>query len=224
MTRSLTTLGRPAITSRAGLVVRLFLKWLVAPVATIVASSFVIFVALAAAPGDPVAQILGARATDEQRAALRERLGLDEPLLVRYGRWVSDAVQGDFGISVVYRQDVADILAPRAGTTTILVVYAAIIILASGIALGLVSGINRRLRPVASALIGLGIAIPGYVAALVLIGLFAVQLRWFPTFGAGSGLPDQLLASDTAGHLALDRLGRLRRADHRGRRAGGGGA
>ena len=185
-------MGQPAMTSRAGLIVRLILKWIVAPVATVFASSFVIFLALSAAPGDPVAQILGARATDEQRAALTAQLGLDQPVLVRYGSWVADAFHGNFGLSVVYKQDVSVILGPRIGTTVILVIYAAIIILVTGIAVGLIGGIDRRARPIASALIGLGIAIPGYVAALVLVGIFAVQLRWFPTFGAGSGFLDQL--------------------------------
>ncbi len=168
------------------------LKWVVAPLATVLVSSFVIFVALAAAPGDPVAQILGDRASDEQRQALRESLGLDQPILVRFFDWLGGVFAGDMGTSFIFRQPVVEILGPRIGTTAFLATFSAIIILAAGILLGSVGGVSRKLRPAASAMIALGISIPSFVAAIVLSSIFAVGLGWFPTIGAGSGFLDSL--------------------------------
>ncbi|MFT4081656.1 MAG: ABC transporter permease [Nocardioides sp.] len=161
-------------------------------VGTVVVASFVIFVALSFAPGDPVAAILGAKATPQARAAMREKLGLDDPLLVRYWHWLGDAVHGDFGTSLTKRQAVTSLLGPRIETTLLLVVLAAILLLVIGIGLGVLGGVSRRWRPIVSALAGLGIAIPTFVAASVLIGVFAVELGWFPTYGAGSGLADRI--------------------------------
>lgn len=159
---------------------------------TVVAASFVIFVALSFAPGDPVARLLGARATEEARAAKRAELGLDDPLLIRYWDWLSGAVQGDLGTSLTYRQDVVGLVSPRLETTIILVVMAATLLLVVGIALGVLGGVSSRWRPLVGALAGLAISIPTFVAASFLISIFAVQLGWFPTFGAGDGFADRL--------------------------------
>lgn len=161
-------------------------------VATIVVASFVIFAALAAAPGDPVAQILGAKATDEARAAMRVRLGLDDPLLERYWHWLTGALHGDFGASLTSREDVTSLLGPRLLTTVLLVVMAALLVVVVGIGLGVFGGVSRRARPIVSTLVGLGVAVPGFVAANALIGIFAVGLGWFPTYGSGDGLLDRI--------------------------------
>ncbi|GAB3616603.1 ABC transporter permease [Okibacterium endophyticum] len=123
---------------------------------------------------------------------MREQLGLDDPLLVRYWNWLMGAMRGDFGVSFTFRDDVSAILAPRIGTTLTLVAMAAILILVIGIALGTLGGMSRRLRPLVSALIGVGIALPTFVAAVLLIGVFAVGLGWFPTYGAGSDFLDSI--------------------------------
>lgn len=161
-------------------------------VVTILVASFVIFAALSAAPGDPVAKILGGKASDAARAAMREELGLDDPLLVRYWNWLSGAVQGDFGTSFTTRGAVRDLVEPRLSTTFLLVVMAATLILVIGISLGVYGGVSRRGRGIVAALVGLGIAVPGFVAANFLIGVFAVQLGWFPTLGSGEGFVDKL--------------------------------
>lgn len=160
--------------------------------ATIIAASFVIFAGLAAAPGDPVAQILGAKATDAARADMRARLGLDDPLLERYWHWLAGVLHGDFGTSLTARQDVTGLLGPRLSTTFLLVVMAAVVVVVVGIGLGVFGGVSRRGRPIVSMLVGLGVAVPGFVAANALIGIFAVELGWFPTFGGGDGVPDQM--------------------------------
>ncbi|MFI6517476.1 ABC transporter permease [Spirillospora sp. NPDC050679] len=165
--------------------------------ATILAASLVIFAGLSAAPGDPVAQILGAKATDEARADMRRRLGLDDPFLERYWHWLTGALQGDFGVSLTARQDVTALVGPRLLTTFLLVAMAGLLVIAVGVGLGVFGGVSRRGRPVVSTLVGLGVAVPSFVAANALIGVFAVKLGWFPTYGSGDGLLDQVW------HLAL---------------------
>lgn len=159
---------------------------------TILAASFVIFLALSYAPGDPVAQILGAKATDEARAAKRAELGLDDPVVVRYWHWLTDALHGDLGTSLTFRQDVTGLIGPRLETTLLLVAMGSVLMLSVGLAIGVAGGVTRRWRPLVSASVGLGISIPAFVAAGFLTSVFAVGLGWFPTFGAGHGLADRI--------------------------------
>ncbi|WP_206789637.1 ABC transporter permease [Amycolatopsis sp. MtRt-6] len=161
-------------------------------VATVLVASFAVFVALGFAPGDPVAQILGQKATEAQRSAIRAQLGLDRPLLVRYWDWLTGVLHGDFGISLTYRQEVSTLLGPRLGTSLMLVALSLVLTVVAGVAAGTLGGVRRRWRPVVTALSGVGVAIPGFVAAALLISVFAVGLGWFPTYGAGSGFADQL--------------------------------
>ncbi|MEO5662663.1 MAG: ABC transporter permease [Nocardioides sp.] len=168
------------------------IRTLAAAAGTMLAASFVIFVALALAPGDPVSQILGPRASDAQRAQMRDQLGLDDPVLVRYWHWLTGALRGDFGTSLTYREDVSALLEPRILTTALLVLMATILILLVGLSLGTLGGTSDRWRPAVNALVGLGVAIPGFIAGSALISLFAVRLGWFPTFGAGSGFTDRV--------------------------------
>lgn len=161
-------------------------------VGTILASSFVIFVAMSHAPGDPVAQLLGPKATDKARADKRTELGLDDPVVVRYWDWLTGALHGDLGTSTVFRQDVTGLIGPRLETTLLLVALASALMLTVGISLGVVGGVSRRWRPVVSAIVGLGISVPAFVAAGLLTSVFAVGLGWFPTFGAGDGLADRI--------------------------------
>ncbi|MFG2965874.1 ABC transporter permease [Streptomyces sp. NPDC048288] len=160
--------------------------------ATVVAASFLIYGALALTPGDPVDQIVGQRATQAQRAAARHQLGLDEPLPVRYARWLLHAVQGDLGRSITYRQNVSGLVGPRIGTTLTLVALAALVIVVAGVALGAFSGYSDRWRPFISGLIGIGLSVPAFVSASILIGVFAVKLGWFPTYGSGEGFTGHL--------------------------------
>src|SRR5690625_2291479 len=82
------------------------LKWLVTPILTILSVSFLVFTALSFTPGDPVAQILGGKATPEQRELMRAQLGLDDPLIVRYFTWLGGFITGDLGTSYAYRDSV----------------------------------------------------------------------------------------------------------------------
>lgn len=167
-------------------------RWILVPLGTIVAASLALYVALSLAPGDPLTAILGDKATPEQYAALREQLGLDQPILVRYWHWLTAALHGDFGTSLTYRQPVSELLAPRIGITFSLAVYAGLIIIVVGIGLGLLGGATRKASPAVAAVSGIGVAIPTFVAAQALIAVFAVNLGWFPVLGAGESLPERV--------------------------------
>ncbi|MFE4675544.1 ABC transporter permease [Streptomyces sp. NPDC056723] len=170
----------------------LAVTYVVGPVATILCASFLLFAVLAWAPGDPVAQLLGPHASDSARAAIRARLGLDDPMPERYWHWLTGNLHGDLGTSLTYRQPVSDLLAPRMLTTFLLVGMSAVLILVAGLLLGGIGGTSPRWRPLVNALSGLGVAVPAFVATTLLISMFAVNLGWFPTSGAGGGFADRL--------------------------------
>lgn len=185
-------MGERTAARRSASTIARFARALVIALSTMLAASFLIFSALALAPGDPVAQILGPKATDDQREQMRKTLGLDAPLLERYWHWLTDALHGDFGTSLTYRENVSALLQPRIATTGLLILMASVLILAVGLLLGAFGGSNERWRPAVNAIVGLGVAIPGFIAGSALISFLAVRLGWFPTFGAGSGFGDRL--------------------------------
>lgn len=184
MTETTTTIrAAGAIRPRPGW--KYLVRWVIAPLATIIIAAFLIFAALALAPGDPINQILGGKASDEQRDALRERLGLGLSFPLQFVNWMVRAVQGDFGVSFTYRQNVVELIGPRLGTTLTLVAMATVLILVVGIGGGILGGVFRRARPWVAFAVALLISVPSFVAASFLVSTFAVSLGWFPTFGAG---------------------------------------
>jgi peptide/nickel transport system permease protein len=169
---------------------RFILKRLVTLVLTLLVSSFVIYSSLYLAPGNPIATLTGGRTpSPEAIAILEHRYHLDEPFLVRYWLWLKAALTGDFGVSIPHRQEVSDIITERATVTLGLVLYASLIILAVGIGLGILAA----LRPGAtdtSVIVATTIsaALPAFVAAIILLLVFAVNLGWFPATGEGEGV------------------------------------
>lgn len=168
------------------------LRWLITPAVTVLAASFVLFAAVAAQPGDPATQILGTHASPAQYAALRHQLGLDRSFVVQYWTWLADAARGNFGESLTYHQGVASLIGPRLWVTLMLTLYASVMIVVVGVGLGVVGGMVPRLGPVVAAVSGLGVAIPGFVAAQVLIAVFALKLGWFPVLGSGDGFANRV--------------------------------
>lgn len=169
---------------------RLLVRRLAGLLLTLVASSFLIFSALYLAPGDPIATLSGGRTLPPEAVqALRHQHHLEDPFLTRYLAWLGDLVQGDPGVSFVFNDTVADLIAARAMTTAMLVVMASVLIVGVGTTLGLAAGIRGGLldKGVLLATV-VGQAVPSFVAAIMLIWLFAVQLGWFPAIGSGSGL------------------------------------
>lgn len=157
---------------------------------TLFVSSFVIFASLTLAPGSSLTMLSGGRSLPpETVAVLEQRFNLDEPFLTRYWTWLANAVQGDFGVSIRLGGDVAGVIGASAGTTAALVLYSSLLVTVFGIA----AGVAAALRPggmdtTVVFLTAIGAAIPGFVAAVVLISVFAVGLGWLPAFGNGSGV------------------------------------
>ncbi|UOQ56772.1 ABC transporter permease [Leucobacter allii] len=165
---------------------------------TLVIASFIIFAAMFAAPGDPVTFLIGnpENLTPERIASVRAQYHLDEPLLAQYWHWASGALTGDFGQSFQYHQPVSALLAARVPVTLALVGYAAVILAVVGIGLGVLAAV-RRGRATDTLVVGgttLAASIPSFVLGIAFVALFAVQLRWFPVAGAGSGGVDRLVS------------------------------
>ena len=159
-------------------------------VATLLVSSFVIYGSLYLAPGNPIATLTGGRTpTPEAIAILEHRYHLDEAFLVRYWLWLKAALTGDFGVSIPHRQEVSDIIASRATVTLTLVIYASLIILAVGIGLGLLAALRPGFVDTSVVVLTtISAAFPAFVAAVVLLLVFAVNLGWFPATGEGEGV------------------------------------
>jgi peptide/nickel transport system permease protein len=124
---------------------------------------------------------------------LRARYHLDDSLPVQYWHWLTSALHGDLGVSIALRESVNTLISQRAGVTLELVLYASLLILLFGIGSGVVAGLRRgALDTTVIAGTTVFAAIPSFVAAIVLITVFAVKLGWFPALGAGSGVGDRL--------------------------------
>lgn len=173
---------------------RTAVRWVAGLVAAVLASSFAVYAAVFISPGSPIAFLSGGRATTpEQRAALEEQYHLDDPLVVGYVKWLGRAVTGDLGDSVVLRRPVTDVIASAAPTTLVLLLYALVLIVVFGVAAGLLAGLRPGpLDHLVTTVAGIGIAVPSFASAVLLVALFAVELGWFPVFGAGEGLADRL--------------------------------
>jgi peptide/nickel transport system permease protein len=180
--------------------------------------------------GDPVATMSRENASVEEKAELRRSLGLDQPLVVQYGRFLGRTLSGDLGISYRNQRPVTALIAERLPATLELVIVATILSLALGIPLGVLcalkpNGIAARL---VQALSLIGISTPTFVTGIVLILVFAVSLGWLPSFGRGqvvdlgwwstgfltvSGLKSLLLPGITLALYQLTLIMRLVRAE-----------
>lgn len=149
-------------------------------------------------PGDPARVMLGSRATDEAVQVLREQLGLDKPLVTQYLDFLKAAMQLDFGDSLFQRTAIGPIVAARAVHSLALVAYAVLISLVIAVPLALLSAIRRNLLAdhVVRALTTLAFCMPSFWTALLLVLLFSIRLKFFPTSGLGDS-PLAYLASLT---------------------------
>ncbi len=137
--------------------------------------------------GDPVDMMLNEQASQTQRDELRERLGLNASVGMQFVHFVTNAAQGEFGISYRNQQDVFALVAERFPATFELVMMATLLSLVIGVPLGVLTAIYRKSR-LAQALQFvsiLGISLPSFVVGIMLILIFSVQLGWLPGFGRG---------------------------------------
>ena len=163
-------------------------------VATLAGTTIITFLALEILPGDPARVILGVEAPDSAVQALREQLGLDRPALERYLEWVSSLATGSFANSYTYSVPVDELLAARLEITVPLALLAMALSVAMAMTLGIFAAArhNQRGDVAVMGVSQLGISVPNFWLALLLILLFAIHLRWFsaggfPGWDAGVG-------------------------------------
>ncbi len=137
--------------------------------------------------GDPVDNMVGQEATYEEREGMRDRLGLNDPFIVQFARFLGNAAQGEFGISYRIQRPVAELIAERMPATLELVMVSAILAIFLGIPLGIYTGINRDswFSKLILTVSLVGVSLPTFVIGILLIYIFAVTLGVLPSFGRG---------------------------------------
>ena len=160
-------------------------KRLLMLIPVILGVTLIIFIMLALTPGDPARQILGGEATEEQVEALREELGLNDPLPVRYLRYIWDMLHGDLGTSYSSKQPVTKELLERFPTTLLLSILCTVVGAIIGIVFGIISAVKQYtiFDNVSRVLALAGISIPSFWLGLMLIIVFSVNLKWLPSSG-----------------------------------------
>ncbi|ANE08916.1 ABC transporter permease [Corynebacterium glutamicum] len=148
---------------------------------TFVIASIIIFVLIRVIPGDPAAVALGITATPKAIAALQSQLGTDQPLFQQYFSWIGGMLTGDFGTSLSSGQDLSPIIFDRLQVSLILVGCSIVLSLLIAIPLGVLSA--RRGGVIVSGISQIGIAIPSFLAGILLVAVFAVGLGWLPANG-----------------------------------------
>ncbi len=180
--------------------------------------------------GDPVNNMVGQAATLDQREAMRRALGLDDPAVVQFWRFLGDIFSGNLGVSYRYGEPVAKLLLERAPASLELSLCAMLLAAGLGIPLGVWTAIHRgsALARILLTLSVIGVALPTFLVGIILILIFAVQLGWLPAFGRGevvdlggwttgllteSGLKALILPSLTLGLFQMTLIMRLVRAE-----------
>ncbi len=150
------------------------------------AVGFVSF-ALISFVGDPVASLLGLDTPQEAREQLKDELGLNDPFIVQYGRFLLRAVQGDFGLSYSSSRPVAEVIAERLPATLELTFVSAVLAVVLAIPMGVFTALRRRswLSRLLLTLSLVGVSLPTFVIGIMLILVFSVSLGWLPSFGRG---------------------------------------
>lgn len=164
-------------------------------VVSLVVASVLVFAFLAALPGDPARVALGVNASEEAVARLRADFGLDRPLVAQYLDWVGGLLTGDPGVSYVSRAEIGPQLADRLQVTLWLVGTAMVIAVVIALPAGTLMAVrHRRLSGLLLAGVSqIGVAVPAFLAGILMITLFAVQLRWLPANGWTPPVEDPLM-------------------------------
>ena len=151
----------------------------------LIAISFAAFIMMHLVPGDPVRNMMGIEASKEAVQAERERLGLNDPLLVQYGRFLGGVLQGDLGTSIFTKQSVTDEILKKYPATIKLALGGTIFASVVGILAGIVSAVkrNKLTDNIIMVLSLISVSTPSFFLALVLMLFFSLQLGWLPSMG-----------------------------------------
>ncbi|ADU63059.1 MAG: ABC transporter permease [Pseudodesulfovibrio sp.] len=137
--------------------------------------------------GDPVRDLVGQRVTPAERAEIREQLGLNDPFLVQYVRFLGAAAKGDLGLSYFFKKPATEVILKKAPATLELVFCAALIITLLSVPLGIYAAIKPKslLSRIVMGVSTVGVSMPVFLTAILLIYIFSVELKWLPSFGRG---------------------------------------
>ena len=164
---------------------RFALKRLLSLILSLIIASLVIFAVIEVIPGDPAALILGVNARPDTLAALRTEMGLDRSLPARYLAWTGGMLAGDFGQSYTYKTPVSGMIADRIGVSLPLAIYALCLAILIAFPAGIFAA-ARRGKLADAAVMGatqIGVAIPNFWFAMIMVLIFAINLQWFPSGG-----------------------------------------
>lgn len=189
-------------------------------VPTVLGTSVLVFMILHLAPGDPAMIVAGPTAPPDVVENIRTQLGLDQPVLVQYWRYISNALRGDLGRSILTRRPVSEEVATAFLNTFELVIAARIWSLLVAIPIGVVAAVKRQsiFDKLSMVTALLGLSLPIFWIGLMAIWLFAFQLGWFPVSGRGGpvwsadGLHHLVLPALTLGGIQIPALARLTRS------------
>lgn len=175
--------------------------------------SLITFFLLYALPADPVRQIAGRSATAQTVENIRQQLGLDQPFIVQYWRYLSGLVQGDLGRSYLQKSQVSELIAARLPASLLLMAGAIVFELVLGLTMGVVAALRRGSATDQTLMIAsfVGVSAPQFVVGLLLLYVFAVQLGWFPIGGYGT-FSHLVLPAATMGILGSGWYSRMMRS------------
>ena len=175
--------------------------------------SFITYFLLFVLPADPVRQIAGRSATAETVQNIREQLGLDQPFVVQYARYLGNLLQGDLGRSYLQRSQVAELIWARLPATLLLMLGSILAELVIGLSMGVIAALRRNTGTDQTLMIAsfVGVSAPQFVVGLLLLYVFAVQLHWFPIGGYGT-FAHLVLPSLTMGILGAGWYARMMRS------------
>ncbi len=189
------------------------LKRLLALIPVLIGVTFIVFFIMNLSPGDPARMLLGSGATESSIQALREEMGLNDPLIVQYGRYLWDLLHGDMGVSYVSGNTVAYEIFSRFPNTVILAVGAIFFAAVVSIPIGIISATRQysAIDNIGMVVALLGVSMPSFWLGLMLILLFSVYLGWLPSGGA-DGFSSLILPSITLGAESMATITRTTRS------------
>ncbi|MCI8608708.1 MAG: ABC transporter permease [Firmicutes bacterium] len=189
------------------------IKRILALIPVLIGVTFIVFMIMSYSPGDPARMLLGAGATAENIEALREEMGLNDPAIVQYGRYLLDLLHGDLGISYVSGDTVAHEIFSRFPNTVALAVGAILFATIVSIPIGIISATKQYsiFDNTGMVIALLGVSMPSFWLGLMLILLFSVYLGWLPSGGV-SGFSSLILPSITLGAESMATITRTTRS------------